>query len=92
MWVLQGHRATVDSAGQNRRVSVFGALDTNGDLGCRAAARRRSAEFLTFLEWLRDEVYADQAHVFLFLDNCSIHKTRAVLAWLQTHKDHFSVI
>lgn len=56
------------------------------------AERKRSAEFLTFLEWLRDDVYADQAHVFLFLDNCSIHKTKAVLAWLQTHKDHFSVI
>ncbi len=54
--------------------------------------RKRSAEFLTFLEWLRDEVYAGQAHVFLFLDNCSIHKTKAVLAWLQTHKDHFNVI
>jgi len=92
MWVLRGHRATVDSAGQNRRGPVFGALDTSGDLACMVTGRKRSAEFLTFLEWLRDDVYADQAHVFLFLDNGSIHKTKAVWAWLQTHKDHFSVI
>lgn len=82
----------VDSAGQNRRVPVFGALDLSGELSCMITERKRSAEFLAFLQWLAEEVYADQKHLFLFLDNCSIHKTRKVMQWFEDSADRFTVI
>ena len=55
-------------------------------------AKKRSAEFLDFLAWLLDEIYADRDHVFLFLDNCSIHHTKAVHRYMDHHRDRLTVI
>lgn len=83
----------VPSAGQNRRVPVFGALDAmTGEVSALITARKRSAEFLDFLRWLAEEIYADREHVYLFLDNCSIHHTKAVRAYLAAHRDRVTVI
>jgi transposase len=54
--------------------------------------RKRSAEFLEFLEWITNEVYADKEHIFLFMDNCSIHKTKAVQAFYASHTERVTVI
>lgn len=56
------------------------------------AERKRSAEFLEFLRWLNETVYADVERVYLFLDNCSIHKTKAVRGYLDAHKERLMVI
>lgn len=45
-----------------------------------------------FLGWLLDDIYADRDHVFLFLDNCSIHHTKAVQVYLDQHRDRLTVI
>ena len=88
----RGTQVRVDSAGQNRRVPVFGALDLSGELSCMITERKRSVEFLAFLEWLTEEVYAEQEHIFLFMDQCSIHKTKAVRAFYEAHRDQITVI
>jgi len=83
----------VPSAGQNRRVPVFGALDAmTGEVSAMVTDRKRSVEFLDFLKWLLEEVYADKAHVYLFLDNCSIHHTKAVRQYMDAHRDRLTVI
>lgn len=56
------------------------------------AERKRSAEFLQFLCWLNEEVYSDYERIYLFIDNCSIHKTKAVQTYLAQHKDRLTVI
>ena len=73
-------------------MSVFGALDLEGELSCMIAEHKRSAEFLEFLRWLNETVYSDAERVYLFLDNCSIHKTKAVRSYLEEHKERLTVI
>lgn len=83
----------VPSAGQNRRVPVFGALDAmTGQVSAKITAHKRSGDFLQFLHWLLEEVYADHQHVYLFLDNCSIHHTKAVQQYFDDHRDRVTVI
>ena len=81
------------SAGQNRRVPVFGAMDAmTGEVSAFLTQRKRSAEFLEFLPWLLDDLYADREQIWLFLDNCSIHHTQAVQAYFTKHRDRVHVI
>jgi hypothetical protein len=83
----------VASAGQNRRVPVFGALDAvTGGVSARVTARKRGGEFLEFLRWLLEDVYADREHVYIFLDNCSIHHTKAVRQYIDAHRSRLTVI
>lgn len=83
----------VPSAGQNRRVPVFGALDAmTGEVATMVTTKKRSAEFLLFLAWLLDDIYADRDHVYLFLDNCSIHHTKAVQAYIDQRRGRLTVI
>lgn len=55
-------------------------------------AKKRSAEFLDFLAWLLDGIYADRHHVFLFPDNCSIHHTKAMQKYMDRHRDRLTII
>jgi putative transposase len=83
----------IPSAGQNRRVPVFGALDAmTGEVTALVTAKKRSGEFLDFLRWLMDDIYADREHVYLFLDNCSIHHTKAVQAYVWEHRERLTII
>jgi len=83
----------VPSAGQNRRVPVFGALDAmTGEVTAMVTAKKRSGEFLAFLDWLVNDIYASKKHVYLFLDNCSIHHTKAVAKFLDDHRERVTVI
>ena len=83
----------IPSAGQNRRVPVFGALDAmTGEVSALITARKRSTEFLDFLHWLVEDIYADRDHIYLFLDNCSIHHTKAVQQYIDDHRDRLTVI
>ena len=83
----------VPSAGQNRRVPVFGALDAmTGQLTPMITEHKRSDDFIAFLHLLVDRVYADRRHVYLFLDNCSIHHTQAVRQFLAARRERVTVI
>lgn len=63
-----------------------------GEVTALITAKKRSAEFLDFLCWLVEDIYADRDHIYLFLDNCSIHHTKAVQAYLDAHRDQLTVI
>ena len=84
---------SVPSAGRDRRVPVFGGLDAmTGEVSAMVTAKKRSGEFLQFLKWLLEDVYADRVHVYLFLDNCSIHHTKPVLRYMHDHGQRLTVI
>jgi hypothetical protein len=83
----------VPSAGVNRKVPVFGALDAmTGELTALVTEKKRSSEFLDFLHWLVEEIYGDREHIYLFLDNCSIHHTKAVREYIDSHKGRLTMI
>jgi transposase len=91
MWAPIGEPCTVPSAGQNRRVPVFGALDArSGKLVFLLTERKRSAEFIAFLRLLL-ATYRDK-HLFLFLDNCSIHYSKAVRRFLADRGANLTII
>jgi putative transposase len=92
-WSPPGERIIVPSAGQNRRVPVFGALDAmTGEASVLLTSKKRSSEFLQFLPWLVDHLYAERERIYLFLDNCSIHHTKAVQAYFREHRQRIRVI
>lgn len=90
--MLRGEQVKVPSAGQNRRICTFGALDwATEELSVMVTEKKRSVEFLEFIKWLVDSVYVDYEHVYFFLDNCAIHKTKAVREFLTDNIDRVSV-
>lgn len=83
----------VPSAGVNRKVPVFGALDAlTGELTALVTEKKRSGEFLDFLHWLVEDIYGDREHIYLFLDNCSIHRTNAVREYIDSCKGRLTII
>ena len=92
-WAPRGERVIVPSAGQNRRVPVFGALDAiTGEVTALLTQKKCGADFIDFLDFLLGKHYADQDRVYLFLDNCSIHHTKAVRAYLHEKLPRVRVI
>lgn len=72
---------------------VFGALDAmTGELTALVTEKKRSSEFLDFLHWLVEDIYGDREHIYLFLDNCSIHQTKAVWQYIDSHKGRLTII
>jgi transposase len=91
MWARIGEPCVVPSAGQNRRAPVFGALDARtGHVTFLLSERKRSAEFIAFLKHLLRQ-YRDR-HVFLLLDNCSIHGSKIARRFLADHANALTPI
>lgn len=67
-------------------LNLFAALDTRrGHVIGWTATRKRADEFIAFLDLLDASVDASITHVHLVLDNLSVHKSKAVAAWLGQH-------
>lgn len=91
MWGLRGEPLAVPAAGQDRRIPVFGALDAlTGRLTTHIADRKNSKNFLIFLARLL-RGYPER-HIFLFLDNSSIHHAKAVARFIADHKTHLTIV
>jgi putative transposase len=86
-WQFAGTQNRVPAAGQNRKSYCFGAIDFCGaEVTYRIADRKRSAEFVEFLEALRLR-YMRKLH--LVLDNYSIHFSKEVKRYLELHPGVF---
>lgn len=84
MWMHRGEQVQVRTPGQNRKRGVFGALDPEtGAWHYSITERKRTVEFLTFLEQLL-QVYPTEP-LYLVLDNASIHKAKLTREWLIVH-------
>ena len=87
-WQLAGRQNRVPAAGQNRKCYCFGAIDFSGaQVSFRLADRKRSAEFVDFLETLRRRY---RAKLHLVLDNYSIHFSAEVRRYLERHPGCFA--
>jgi transposase len=84
MWMRRGQQAGVPTPGANRKRAVFGALEwSSGRWHYQIREHKRARDFIAFLEQL---LQAYPTHpLLLVLDNASIHKARAVEAWLGEH-------
>lgn len=81
-WQMKGTQNRVPDARQNRKAYCFGAIDfMTGRVTCSLKDRKRSGEFVEFLEALRKKYRGLLVH--LVLDNFSIHTSREVKQYLE---------
>lgn len=86
-WQPKGAQNRVQDALANRKSYCFGAIDQmSAAVTARTYQRKRSGEFVEFLEVLRRK-YCGVVH--LVLDNFSIHYSRAVRQYLSRHERKF---
>ncbi len=91
MWAPIGKQARIPSAGVNQRVAVFGALDAvSGRVLACTAQRKNASAFRDYLALLCARYKG--RHIFLFLDNCSIHHAKVIERFLFDHKAQITVI
>ena len=65
---------------------LFAAFDTRtGKVTAVTAARKCAVDFILLLVELDSTVPAEKSVVHLVLDNVSVHKSKAVAAWLERH-------
>ncbi len=84
LWMPKGKQCRIPTPGTNRKRSVFGALDLEtGQWHYQIVPRKRAVEFLAFLDQLTS-AYPGRS-LYLVLDNASIHKAKAVQAWVADH-------
>jgi len=87
-WQPKGEQNRIPAAGQNRKCYCFGAIDLDGaGVSIRIADRKRSGEFVEFLEALRRHSTGKRLH--LVLDNFSIHFSAEVRRYLEPHPGVF---
>jgi hypothetical protein len=80
--IPHGTRQRVMTPGQNRRRSIFGAVDLHsGRFFYRVARKAVSATFAQFLAQLAD-AYPTAPLVAMVCDNVIIHRSKLVQAWL----------
>jgi transposase len=86
MWQLIGEQWRLVAPAQNEKRTIFGAIDIEtGEVFHRAFARKRTLEMIAFLSDLLAH-YGGRA-VLMVLDHASIHKSRALLAWVAQHPE-----
>jgi len=65
---------------------LFAALDTrSGQVIGRTEPRKRAQEFIAFLNQLDMQLSPSLTTIHLVVDNLSVHKSKAVKAWLELH-------
>lgn len=83
-WQARGRQRAVPTPGSNAKQPVFGVLEAgSGRWHYWLTERKRSLDFLGCLHEL-NQTYRDET-VLLFLDNASIHTSRATRRWLSNH-------
>ena len=81
MWQRIGTQARLPTPGANRRRGIFGALNVRtGQWHYLLTARKRSVEFIQFLEQLTQTYHSGL--IYVIADNCIIHASAALRAWL----------
>jgi transposase len=84
MWMRLGAQVVLPAPVTNQCRTLFGTLDIHsGEVFYRSFTRKRTGEMIAFLEDLLAH-YAGHP-ILLILDHASIHKSRALQAWLLTH-------
>ena len=87
MWRPKGTQVTVMTPGQNAKHYLAGALEvTTGTLWPCLGTRKTNALFRELLVLLEERYPAPQyRRLYVVVDNCAIHKAKAVGQWLASH-------
>ena len=86
MWMKLGQQADVPTPGQNRKRSIFGAMELeSGALHYAITMSKKAVDFIAFLEQLTSAYPG--LPLYLVLDNASIHHAKVVQAWLEEHPE-----
>lgn len=89
VWRLKGCPFKVPAAGEDRKFTVFGAVDyATGQVLWQCSDTKGEEGFLAFLDHLAEQVPADEP-VVVVLDNVGYHKSRRLRAWWQEHTKRF---
>lgn len=90
MWAPIGHQPEVRAPGQNQKKVVYGGVNyKTGKLIYTIEDTKSGTEFLAFLVVLLAKYVGRK--IVLVCDNGRFHTTKAVLAWLDEHRDWIAV-
>jgi transposase len=85
MWMRIGQQMQLIAPPSNQKRTIFGTIDIHtGQVFHRFYPRKRTLELIAFLQDLLLH-YAGHS-VLLILDHASIHKSKALRAWLADHR------
>lgn len=85
MWMRIGQQVRLIAPMKNQCRTIFGSIEINtGEVFYRSYARKRTLEMISYLEDLL--MHFAGRPVLLILDHASIHKSRALQAWLVAHQ------
>ncbi len=81
----------IPAAGTNKRLCLYGALNyRTGQSHYMVHPKKNSQQFFEFLRHLIES--HSERWLVLVLDNASYHKTKAIRALLEDHRDHVFVV
>ena len=81
----------IPAAGTNKRLCIYGALNyRTGQSHYMVHPKKNSQQFFEFLRHLIES--HSERWLVLVLDNASYHKTKAIRALLDDHRDHVFVV
>jgi putative transposase len=84
-WHRRGEQPRVLTPGQNRKRPIFGTVNLRtGAWHYCLTDRKRSVEFIAALNSLLTAYPHDR--IYVLVDNGSLHTSKAVCQWLQTHE------
>jgi transposase len=90
-WGPIGEPILVPSAGPNKKVPIFGSLNpSTGKVIVDLTPRKRSADFIAHLKHVL-RLHRGK-HVWMFLDNCSIHNSKAVRRFVADRAGRLTLI
>lgn len=91
-WMKKGEQKRIDTPGQQQSVHVFGGYDWQSDQVRGIHHPKRNSEgFCRFLDYLLNEVYAQQK-VIMVMDNARIHTSKMSQAALSLYAEQLQVI
>jgi len=84
MWMRIGQQLRLPAPLTNQKRSIFGTINIHtGEVFHQIFSRRRTLEMIAFLEALL--AYYGGCPLLVILDHASIHKSKALRAWLAEH-------
>lgn len=84
MWMKLCKQIILPAPITNQCRTIFGAINIHtGEIFYRYFARKRTIEMIAFLEDMM--IHYRGQHILLILDHASIHKSRALILWIEQH-------
>jgi transposase len=83
-WHPEGRQPKVATPGKNKKRGLFGAVNMRtGEWFYHLTERKRSVEFIGFLQEVVKAYSVGM--IYVLVDNCSIHTSKATLKWLASN-------